>query len=48
MTAYDAGFDAYRAGKPESENPYCPMGQETEFLEWGDGWKDASESPEMT
>ena len=35
-SAYDEGFEARLAGRPETDNPYNE--ESDEFLSWNDGW----------
>lgn len=41
--AYAEGFEAFLAGKPETDNPYDVDREFEAHLAWNDGWRAAYE-----
>lgn len=39
MTSHDKGMQAFRAGQPETANPFHPLLNEIEFAGWVDGYR---------
>lgn len=40
---YDMGYDAFGAGKLESDNPFSLEDEEGSHMSWNDGWNEAAE-----